>query len=369
MLGIAKGFISLMQETLKEWGEDQGASIAASLAYYTIFSLSPLLIVVALVLGLILDESSLQQTVIEGARGAVGEGGAELISGIIVNGRANRSDVIGTILWIAFIVWGASGLFTQLQSALNKIWEVKPIPGRSPMAIVRTRLFSFIVLALVGFTLFTVMLLNSGLNSLLIDIDSPAVGVVVRPIQFVITVGLSTLLISAVFKLLPDVIIRWRDVLAGALFTAVLFFVGQFVLGLYLSNANVGSVFGTAGSLTAILVWIYYTMQILLFGAEFTEVWARRHGAYIRPDADATWIDDDRARAELERHDKDVSAIDQEDEKIARIKAMERQRMEMMRGVAKRVVDRVRRDDDDDDAPAAPAPITPPPSTPPASGG
>ncbi len=339
---IIREAILLLRETLQEWGSDGGAAIAASLAYYTIFSLSPLLIVVALFLGLILDEAELQTTVVDGLTGTVGEGGAAMIRDLITNSRQTGSDFFGSLIWFAFVVWGASGLFAQLQAALNKIWEIKPIPGRSPIALVRTRFFSFVVVIMVGIVLFATMLVNSGLNSFMQDNGTPALALVVRPVQFIVTVSLTAFLIGVVFKLLPDAIIRWQDVMVGAAFTGVLFFIGQFLVGLYLSNANVGSVFGTAGSLTAILVWIYYSAQILLFGAEFTEVWARHHGAFIRPDADATWVNEHAARRELTTANKDHSAIDAEVEKLSRIDAMKARRNERMAAVVKGVGQRVR---------------------------
>jgi membrane protein len=342
-MSMLRQFIRLMQETVHEWGMDGGAAIAASLAYYTIFSLSPLLIVVALFLGLVFDQNTLQTTVIEGLRGTLGESGAQLMEGMIREGGITRGDVFGTILWLAFVIWGASGAFAQLQTALNKIWEIKPIPGRSPVAIIRTRFFSFIIVILVGMVLFGIMVSNSLLNSFMIDNGTPALAIVVRPMQFVITVALTTLLIAAVFKLLPDAVIRWRDVMVGAAFTAVLFFIGQFAVGIYLSNATIGSVFGAAGSLTIILVWIYYSAQILLFGAEFTEVWARHHGAFIRPDADATWVNEYAAKRELKQAGKDYSGImEEEQEKMARIEAGRARRAELARTAIKTASSKVR---------------------------
>jgi membrane protein len=342
MMSMLQQFIRLMRETVHEWGADNGAAIAASLAYYTIFSLSPLLIVVALFLGLVFDPNALQTTLIEGLRSIIGEGGASLVEGMIRDSQVTRGDLFGSIIWLAFVIWGASGAFAQLQTALNKIWEIKPIPGRSPLAIVQTRFFSFIIVILVGAVLFGIMLTNSLLNSFMIDNGTPALALIVRPAQFVVTVALTTVLIAAVFKLLPDAIIRWRDVLVGAAFTAVLFFIGQFAVGLYLSNATVGSVFGAAGSLTVILVWIYYSAQILLFGAEFTEVWARNHGAFIRPDADATWVNEYAAKRELKQAGKDYSGIQEaEQEKMARIEAGRARRAELARSAVHSVKSRV----------------------------
>ncbi|MBL8130717.1 MAG: YihY/virulence factor BrkB family protein [Anaerolineae bacterium] len=336
-MALLRQFILLLRETLREWTEDGGASIAASLAYYTIFSLSPLLIVIALVLGVMLDERTIQEGVIDGVRTAVGEGGAEIISQLISGQRETRTDVVSSLVWIGVVVWGASGLFAQLQNALNKIWEVKPVPGRSPTALVKSRAFSFMLVILVSLVLFATMLVNSSVNSALRASAIGSVEIIVRPLQFLVTVALTTLLIGAVFKILPDVIIRWRDVLVGAAFTAILFYIGQFLVGLYLSRSNFSSVFGAAGSLTAILVWIYYSAQILLFGAEFTEVWARNYGSYIRPDDDATWMNEFKARREASRANVEFHETDSEDHKVALIREQNRQRNERIKRAVTRV--------------------------------
>jgi membrane protein len=301
MRSVIKQALFLLRETSREWAEDGAAGIAASLAYYTIFSLSPLLIVIALFLGLVLDEASIQTSVIDGARSVLGDSGSEFLAGLLLNQQRSTGDVVGTIIWISVVLWGASGLFAQLQSALNKIWEVRPVPGRPPTAIVKARLFSFLTVIVIGVVLLLTMLINTALSRLLLQADNPALAYVVRPAQFLITTLMTTVLIAAVFKILPDVMIRWHDLWVGAFVTALLFYIGQLVLSIYLSRANVGSVFGAAGSLTAILVWIYYSAQIMLFGAEFTEVWARYHGAYIRPDDDAMWISEAQARREAHR--------------------------------------------------------------------
>lgn len=354
-MSLLRQFVSLLRETVAEWQHDGAASIAASLAYYTIFSLSPLLIVIALFLGLILDEATIQSSVIDSVRGAVGDSGAEMISEVIDNSQTSNSDVWGTVIWISVVVWGASGLFAQLQSALNKIWEVKPVPGRSPTVILKNRLFSFILVVIVGLTLFITMLVNTWLNRMLLSTDVPTLAYIVRPVQFLVTMAMTTVLIAAVFKILPDVIIHWRDLWAGAAFTAFLFYVGQFVVGQYLSRVDIGSVFGTAGSLTAILVWIYYSAQILLFGAEFTEVWARHYGEYIRPDFDATWINEANARREARRANVEFQEADIEDHKLTIFEEQRRRRNERVKGVVSRVR-RVRPADESEQKPHPPTP-------------
>jgi membrane protein len=324
-----KSFIALMRETAKEWSEDGASRIAAALAYYAIFSLSPLLIFIAIVLGLAIDQRTLESSIIDGVQTTVGSQGAEILRSLISNVRLDRSSIIGSIISISIVIWGASNLFSELQHALNKIWEVRVRPGGTPVTLIISRVESFGILALAAFGLLITTLLNTtvtrwingGANpealfgSTLLQIgvlsipEGGVAAIFIRPLQFVISVAILTGIIAMIFKILPDVVMRWRDVLVGAAFTATLLFLGQFLVGLYLSNSNVGSVFGAAGSLTAILVWIYYTAQILLFGAEFTEVWARNHGVTIRPNRYAVWVNEFQARREAEKAGVDFESI------------------------------------------------------------
>ena len=336
-LSLSKQAALLLRETISEWNEDGASGIAASLAYYTIFSLSPLLILIALLLGLVLDQTSIQTGLVDGVRSAVGDGGAEFMLNLIRNRQSVSGDLIGTVIWISVVIWGASGLFAQLQNALNKIWEVRPVPGRSPTAILKARFFSFVLVMVVSFILLLTMVANTTISAVLYNGQHDTAALFIRPLQFVITLIMTTFLIAAVFKILPDVLISWHDLWVGAGVTAFLFFVGQWAVGLYLSRANVGSVFGAAGSLTAILVWIYYSAQILLLGAEFTEVWARRYGHYIRPDEDAMWVNESKARAEAEEAKVAFHEVDSDRAKLDWVAEDRRRRVERVRQVAQRV--------------------------------
>jgi len=320
---MLKSATLLLRETIKEWNEDNATHIAAALAYYAIFSLSPLLIVIALILGLVIDQRTVETGLVENIELTLGQQAAQLIGSLLVR-RPTASDVVGSVIWLAIILWGASGMFAQLQLALNKIWEVRPKPGRSPLVILKIRLQSFMIVALAAIALLGSMVVNTALSARLaapipVEADYLELGangeqlapeaeplsaliiVPIRVIQFLVSLAVMTFMIVVVFQVLPDVDIGWRDVIVGSLFTAVLLYLGQFGVGLYLSRADVGSIFGAAGSLTVILVWIYYSAQILLFGAEFTEVWARHHGSHIRPDADAVWENEFKAKREAER--------------------------------------------------------------------
>lgn len=297
-----KTFIVLMRETIREWNDDGASAVAAALAYYTIFSLAPLLIIIALVVGAFLDQKTIEEDILGGVETTIGTDAAQTLRGLIAPETRTRSDVVGTIIWFAVMLWGASGIFSQLQKALNKIWEVKGRPGRSPLVFVKDRLLSFGIVVFVAAMLLATMVINTGLTALMAkNLQLAQFTGIVRPLQVLVSLALATMMVATVFKILPDVDIRWKDVWVGAAFTAMLFIAGQFAVGLYIANANIGSVFGAAGSLTVILVWIYYSAQILLFGAEFTEVWARHHGVRIQPDSDAMWTNEDQAQLEIER--------------------------------------------------------------------
>lgn len=314
----------LLRETVKEWNEDGATHIAAALAYYAIFSLSPLLIIVALLLGLVMDQQTAASSLVQGVELTLGQQSAQLIESLLQH-RTTTSDIVSSIIWLSIVIWGASGMFAQLQTALNKIWEVKPRPGRSPLTLLKTRGQSFFVVVLAAVALLGTTVVNAALTNSLereqptdyiereadgslipeqISTASPVTVVLIRIAQFILSVMVITFLIVLVFQVLPDVEIHWRDVIVGAFFTAFLLYLGQFAVGLYLSQANVGSVFGAAGSLTVILVWVYYTAQILLFGAEFTEVWARHHGKRIEPDSDAVWENEFKAKREQDKAEK-----------------------------------------------------------------
>lgn len=329
MPSALKQFIKLMRETLKEWSDDGASRIAAALAYYTIFSLSPLLIFIAIVLGFAIDRQTLESNLIGGVETTVGSEGAQILRSLIANVTLDRSSIIGSIISLSIVIWGASNLFTQLQFALNRIWEVRVRPGSPPVGFIISRLESFGILGFAAFGLLSTTLINIALSRLinggadpsalfgtaLISVgmlplpDGGVAALLIRPLQVLVSISLLTVIIAVIFRVLPDVVIHWKDVMIGSLFTAILLFIGQFLVGLYLSNSNVGSVFGAAGSLTAILVWIYYTAQILLFGAEFTEVWARNHGTTIRPNRYAIWINEFQARREAEQAGVDFEHI------------------------------------------------------------
>jgi len=302
MRAAIKSFITLIRETLDEWSHDHTTAVAASLAYYAVFALSPILIIMAVTVGTVIDRNQVESEIIGGVESTVGEEAARTIDSLLDNNTREETDLLGTIVWFGVVIWGSSGMFTQLQNALNKIWEVKPMPNRPLLAFVENRVLSFAIVLTVNLFLLSTLVINTGISILIVNFEELAdVAFLIRPLQLLVTVTMLTVLVALVFKVLPDVQITWPDVITGAVFTSVLFFAGQFVVGLYLANASVGSAFGAAGSLTVVLVWIYYSAQIFLFGAQFTEVWARHHGHYIRPSRRSGWRNITRTQEELRR--------------------------------------------------------------------
>lgn len=299
-----QGKVNVISKTFKEFIEDDAPHMAAALAYYTVFSLPPLLLIILTVAGfLINDPQQVQQALQEQISGVVGEDGAQAIGTMIQNvSQPGAGSIVATILGIAGLIFGATGAFAQLQTALNKTWEVEPDPEqKGAMKYLRIglkRLFSLAMVLVVAFLLLVSLVLSAALSVIGDQITELLPTTLSNVFWQVIHIGISlsviTLLFAAMFKILPDARIPWRHVWVGALVTAVLFEVGKFLIGFYIGQSNPGSAFGAAGSLVVILVWIYYSSLIFFLGAEFTQVWARRHGESILPAKGAVRVVEER---------------------------------------------------------------------------
>lgn len=279
----------LFQETFKEWNEDKASRLAAALAYYTIFSLAPLLIIVIAVAGAVFGEEAARGEIVGQMRGLVGPQGAEFIQTAIQNASQPKAGTIASLISIVVLLVGATGVFSQLQDALNTIWEVQPKPGLAVKKMVRDRVTSFAMILGIGFLLLVSLVVSSALAALVSYFHNflPGVDFAWRLVNFILSFGVTTLLFGLIFKVLPDVEITWSDVSIGAIITSLLFSIGRFLLGQYLGNNTFGSTYGAAGSLVVILAWVYYAAQILFFGAEFTQVYARKYGSQIVPTKNA----------------------------------------------------------------------------------
>lgn len=275
-------------EVIDEWNSDKAAMLAAALAYYAVFSIGPMLLIVIWVSGLAFGEAAVQGRVVEEISGLVGQQGAELIQNLIRSARETSGDTIASIIGFAALIISSAALIRHLQTAINVIWDVEA-PSRDGMFLhsildtVQNRFFSFAMVLGVGFLLMVALVISAGvgvLNDYVQDLLPQTYGFIILVNQAV-SLLIFTGLFALIFKILPDAKVEWRDVLVGAFFAAVLFNVGKYVLGAYLGNSNFGSTYGAAGALVLLLAWIYYSSQILLLGAEFTQVFARRYGSKI----------------------------------------------------------------------------------------
>ncbi|MDF5735244.1 MULTISPECIES: YihY/virulence factor BrkB family protein [unclassified Nostoc] len=284
----------LLQETFKEWSEDKASRLAAALAYYTIFSIAPLLIIVIAIAGAVFGEEAARGQIVGQIQGLVGKDGAAFIQTAIQNANKPQTGAIASIISVVVLLVGATGLFTELQDSLNTIWEVKAKPGRGIDNIIRLRFLSFAMVIGIGFLLLVSLVISTGLAALVTYFGNilPGVDFLWRIVNFVLSFSITTALFGLIFKVLPDVKITWNDVFIGSVITSFLFSIGRFLLGQYLGNGSFGSTYGAAGSLVVILAWVNYAAQILFFGAEFTQVYARRYGSGITPTKNAVPLSD-----------------------------------------------------------------------------
>ncbi len=284
-----KAVWGLFQETFNEWSNDKASRLAAALSYYTIFSLAPLLIIVIAVVGAVFGEDAARGEIYRQIRGLVGDAGAQVIQTAIESASQPKAGTIASLISIVVLIFGATGLFTELQDALNTIWEVQPKPGRAMKNMVRQRFTSFAMVLAIGFLLLVSLVLSAVLAALVGYFRHmvPGVDFIWQFVNFLLGFAVTTVLFGLIFKVLPDVKITWNDVLIGAAITALLFSIGRYLLGQYLGNGSFGSAYGAAGSVVVVLAWVNYAAQILFFGAEFTQVYARRYGSRIVPDKNA----------------------------------------------------------------------------------
>lgn len=286
----------LLKETFQEWSQDKASRLAAALAYYTIFSLAPLLMIAIAVAGAVFGEEAAKGEIVENIQGLVGEAGAKVVQIAIANVNQTGSGIVATVVGTVTLLLGATGIFGEMQDALNTIWEVAPKPGQGAWVLVRHRLTSFSMVLGIGFLLLLSLFLSTALAAFSSFINSwlPGLGTVLSILNFSLSFGMVTLLFAMIYVVLPDVKIAWKDVLVGAAATALLFTIGRTLLSIYLGSAAVSSTFGAASSLAVLLVWIYYSAQVFFLGAEFTQVYARKYGSQIVPTKNAVSVATDR---------------------------------------------------------------------------
>ncbi len=290
-----RSLLAVSKETVNDFMSDDCSTMAAALSYYTVFSLPPLLVVLLMLLGAILDPQDVQGTLENQLSGLMGPAGAEQVRTILAHAdRPGSGNVAATVLGVIGLLLGASGVFGQLQAALDKAWEVAPDPSQGVKSFILKRVFSLGMVLAMAFVLLASLVLSAVISGFGDSLARFLPTWLSEPFLFgldmAFSIGVITLLFAAIFKVLPDARVDWHDVWVGALFTAVLFTVGKILLGFYLGNSNPGQAFGAAGALALTLVWIYYTSMIMLFGAEFTQAWAKRRGHGVVPQRGAVRV-------------------------------------------------------------------------------
>lgn len=284
----AKNIFSMLKATYNEWNEDEPFRQSAVIAYYSIFSLPALLIIIINTVGLVFGEQAVQGEISTQISNLVGAEAAQQVEEIIASVSQQENNILAIIIGIGTLLFGATGVFYQLQQSLNKVWEVelKPDAGYKKLAIDRAT--SLGVILAIGFLLLTSLVLTAALSALSDWIQNRLPDFTIYLFQLanlVISFGVITLLFALIYKVLPDVTISWHAVWVGALVTALLFTIGKSAIGFYFGQSDPASAFGAAGSIILILLWVNYSALIFLFGAEFTQVYARRYGERIEPNS------------------------------------------------------------------------------------
>lgn len=274
----------LTRDAVMAWLDDFAPSMGAALAYYTVFSLAPMLVIVIAIAGFFFGHDAAQGEIVAQLRDIVGVTAASAVEGLLRSASEPGKGIVAATLGIATLTIGATAVFAELQSSLDRIWKIPPEAKGGIMGMLRKRLLSFGMVMGLGFMLLISLILSAVLAALGTWWSSMLGGwtIVLEGLNVAISFGVVTGLFAIIYKFMPRASIPWRDVWIGAIVTALLFTIGKFLIGLYLGKASIGSSFGAAGSLVVLLAWVYYSAQIFLFGAEFTRVFALRYGSLAR---------------------------------------------------------------------------------------
>lgn len=278
-----RDFLVLFKSAFRGWSADDAASMGAALAFYTLFSLAPLLVLVIAIAGLVVGRDEAQRQLLAEMSGLLGDTGAQGVKSLLAATSTQKDGVIATIASLATLAVGATTVFAELRQDLDRIWQCKARSGAGIWGMIRGRFLSFGLIVAIGFLLLVSLAVSAALSylgSLFGDTQ-----LAMRAIEALVSVAVTTGLFALVFKVLPSTRIDWSDVWLGALVTAVLFWVGKFLIGLYLGRSALASSYGAAGTLVVAIMWVYYSAQIFFYGAEFTREYARGRGSHRVPDA------------------------------------------------------------------------------------
>jgi membrane protein len=273
-------YITVFKQTFKEFGEDKVPRLGAALAYYTIFSIGPLLLIAVAMAGIFFGQEAAQGKISAELGKVLGSQMSQALEQMIQAAAKPKSGTIATVIGIVMLLLGASGLFAQLKDALNTIWNVEKKKAAGIMGMIRERFLSMAMVLGIGFLLLITLVFDAAISAMGPMLERLMGGeALIQAIQLLLSFVVATVLFACIFRILPDLKIAWHDVWFGAIFTSILFVLGKWGLGLYLGKAAVGSAYGAAGSLVILLVWVYWSAQILFLGAEFTQVYARTFGS------------------------------------------------------------------------------------------
>lgn len=290
---VMLAFWRIIKQAAIEFVADNGIKFSAALSYYTIFSIGPLLVIIISLVGIFFGAEAVHGKIFEQINGLVGNSAAVQIQEIIQNIEHSQLSTTGAVFGVIVLMVGATGVFTEIQDSINYIWSIKAKPKKGLLKILINRLISFSLIISIGFLLLVSLIVNALVELLhdrLTAIFDDASVYIFQGINYGILMVVITILFTIIFKVLPDATIKLRDAVRGAVFTAVLFLIGKFLISFYLTYTNIDITYGAAASIILILLWVYYTSIILYFGAEFTKVYALRHGSGIQPDETAVFI-------------------------------------------------------------------------------
>jgi len=278
-----KAIVDLIRDTAQGYAQDKGAMLAASLAYYTMFSLAPLIVLTVALVSLFAGEQAVEGELVAQIEGIVGGEAAVVIQNIIKNASQTTSGITATIISTALLLIGASGVFAQLKRAINSMWGIAQPPNKGIVFLIKTRTLAFVMVIGAGILLMLSLAISTtlGIVNQWLSETAPILATVLPWLDFIVSFAIMTGCFALIFKFLPDAEVSWQDVGLGAAVTAVLFSLGEYLIGWYLSNWSVGAAYGAASSLLLLLFWIYLSAQILLFGAEFTQIYANKYGSRL----------------------------------------------------------------------------------------
>lgn len=279
------GIKEIVKDTFNEWSDDKGPRLGAALAYYTVFSLAPILVISMAVAGLVFGHKAVHDQIMGELQKLVGHDGAVGLQAMLRAAHKPATGIIASALAFITLLIGATGVFTELQDALNTIWEVKPSPKGTVWQFLKSRVLGFEIVLGIGFLLLVSLVLSAALGALGEYLSSvlPVSSVVLGVIDFVVSLAVTSALFAMLFKILPEATIAWSDVWVGSVITALLFTIGKFAIGLYIGKTVIASSYGAVGSLVVLIVWLYYSAQIFYLGAEFTRVYANKFGSRLAP--------------------------------------------------------------------------------------